>query len=68
MTYAAFELDALVECANDLEPPPATVTRLASVIADPDPDLHEIGEIGAFLETLQTEGAKWVGKCTPGNV
>lgn len=31
-------------------------------------DEQQIGEVGAYLETLQVEGARWAGKCTQGNI
>lgn len=42
------ELDALVERANELEPLPATVSRLASVVSSDDSSVRDVSEIVSF--------------------
>jgi len=42
------ELDALVEKANELEPLPATVSRLARVVSTEDSSVHDVTEIISF--------------------
>lgn len=42
------ELDALVEKASELEPLPATVSRLASVVASDDSSAQDVAEVISF--------------------
>jgi len=46
------DLVALVQSALELEPLPASVTRLASTVADPDSDLQDVVEILEFDQAL----------------
>ncbi|MFZ4584028.1 MAG: HDOD domain-containing protein [Acidimicrobiia bacterium] len=46
------DLDALAEAAACLEPLPASVTRLASLVSNGDPDLAEIAEIVGYDQAL----------------
>lgn len=46
------DLGALVQSALELEPLPASVTRLASTVADPDSDLQDVVEILEFDQAL----------------
>ncbi len=46
------ELEALIEKANDLEPLPVSVTRLAGLVSSDDSSVDEIAEVVAFDQGL----------------
>lgn len=47
-----FSLDAVMRAAEDLEPMPASVSRLATLIADPDSEVNDIIGVVAYDPTL----------------
>lgn len=66
----AIDLDALAEAAACLEPLPASVTRLAAMVAGGDPDLAEIAEIVSFDQALtasllRSANSSWSASRTP---
>lgn len=46
------DLDSLVRAARDLEPLPASVGRLASLVSDPDSDVKQVVDVIAFDQGL----------------
>lgn len=64
------DLDALAQAAACLDPLPASVVRLAGVVASGDPDLGEIAEIVSFDQALtagvlRTANSSWSAARTP---
>jgi HD-like signal output (HDOD) protein len=64
------DLDALAQAAACLDPLPASVVRLAGVVASGDPDLGEIAEIVSFDQALtagllRAANSSWSAARTP---
>jgi len=64
------DLDALAEAASSLDPLPASVIRLAAMVASGDPDLTEIAEIVAYDQALtvgllRSANSSWSASRTP---
>ena len=50
------DVEALIQDASELEPPPASTTRLASIVTDEDSSLEEIAEtMGVSISTVERD-------------
>ncbi len=58
------DLDRLIAQAHDLEPLPATTTRLAAVAADPEAGLREVVELVSFDQALTARLLRYANSAT----